>query len=123
MDRLKNLKAVSWAAIDKQANDIVNLVTHANSEQKNSVEYSGVIHNVNLDILQTNGFSVSIVSPGKYYISWKLPLDSYESDEESVVESNGPEQQCPCPCPQNQNKDPLEMLMLAALNTLMKNKK
>jgi hypothetical protein len=71
MDQLKTLRPFTWTAVEAQAEELANLITSAQKQWSNSVEYSGEIHPVNREILKSNGFSVYSENGGQSFtIAW-----------------------------------------------------
>jgi hypothetical protein len=91
MDILKTLKPFTWAAVEAQAEELVNLVSNAQKEGAYVVEYSGEIHAVNREILKANGFAVYSENSGTTFtIAWTRFMN---------VASSSSSCQCdPCSC-------------------------
>jgi hypothetical protein len=121
MERLKNIKACSWSAIEKHAGDVADVVLSAKHAGQTKVEYIGNLHDVVKSVLITNGFCVHTKNRGRtWHITWCLPAaededvmstddddddEDYEDkeDEDEDEEDEGEDVPCCkkkcCPCP------------------------
>lgn len=137
MDCLKTLRSFSWNAVDKQANELFESIRNAQGSGLTSIEYFGVIHAVNVEILKANGFNLAVNynpphGPRSVTVSWSPFIDTnmqQHGDEvtdltSSDIDDDEEEECCLrrcCPC--DDKKDNIKNLVISLLSSLGENKK
>jgi 3'-phosphoadenosine 5'-phosphosulfate sulfotransferase len=59
MNQLKSLVPVNWEAVDIQAASVYSAIKSAQAKNEYEAKFPGSIHQVNAEILRTNGFRVN----------------------------------------------------------------